>query len=243
VYFLLVAALPVPRFGPLRRPNHLLLPALDNRGRRARDRRLQVPEEPSHSVGSTLRTHGLSAQSDDSSFVAVHWRPSRKWPAFQPDTREFGTCVEGPTRQQVETLEAVGFLSEGKARKRDGLPSARHFDTKGRFGFRARLPQHGECRERFVVNLRHQKGFPAVVLLPHLTNLDFASRHSTTLDTNPKGVNNRTAWLFAPETTQSASSFSVYGPDLISSESLEEWPSSWGSVRLPELETARRDPP
>jgi hypothetical protein len=105
--------------------------------------------------------------------------------------RESETCVDGAAAHQAESLEAVGFLRESKAGKCDSLPGTRHLDTKRGFGFGARLPEHGESGERFVVNLRHQIVFPASVLLPHLADLDFASRHDTTLDTNPESVNNR----------------------------------------------------
>lgn len=99
--------------------------------------------------------------------------------------------IGGSASATTEHLEAVGFLREGKAGKRDGLSGAGDFDANGRLGFRARFPKHRKRRKRFVVNLRYQIVFPAAVLLPHLPNLDFASRHNTTLDRNLGSVNNR----------------------------------------------------
>jgi len=89
------------------------------------------------------------------------------------------------------TSEFIGFLSEGKTWKRNGLPVAHHFNAEGRFGFGTRLTQDSKGSQRLVVDFRDEKTLSAGVFLPHLANLDFARSHATTLVTNSPSVNGR----------------------------------------------------
>ena len=64
-----------------------------------------------------------------------------------------------------------------------------------RFTLSAGFAKYGKARERLVINLGDQKGVAAVILFPHLANLDFSNGHDTNVDIFGGCVNKRQGGL------------------------------------------------
>src|SRR5574340_6880 len=75
--------------------------------------------------------------------------------------------------------EVLGVLGKGIARQRGPVRRLLYFDADGiRGGGRAvRAPQNRVLREHFVVDLGYQEVLVALVVAPHLSELDQLHRH------------------------------------------------------------------
>ena len=103
-----------------------------------------------------------------------------------------------PLGRGYQPLKVVRLLRKRISRQGLRRPGARNLDAHRRLGLVSGLAQHGKRRQRFVVNLCNQKGFPVIVLLPDLADLHLPSAHSLNLDTIPRRVNNLWICSFQP---------------------------------------------
>ena len=93
---------------------------------------------------------------------------------------------------------------------------ARNLDSNRRIGLRPRLAQNGKTGQRFVVNLGNQEGFIAVILLPHLADLDLFRGHFMNVDRFAGVVNILNPARFGGETPAIAICRETHFPDATS---------------------------